>query len=99
MAIDTSGTVSVAEAARRLNRSTEQVRRYLREGKLAGHRIGNQWFVEERALERLVSDGKIERLIPEEVMERIARTRQAIYERTGKTFDIVAALREDRESH
>ena len=45
------GYVTVAEAARRLNRSIEQVRRYLREGKLPGRRIGLQWFIEERALE------------------------------------------------
>ena len=42
--------MTVAEAARRLNRSIEQVRRYLREGRLAGRRIGQQWFIEEAAL-------------------------------------------------
>jgi len=45
------GYVTVAEAARRLDRSIEQVRRYLREGKLPGRRIGLQWFIEEGALE------------------------------------------------
>src|SRR2546428_5563851 len=40
----------VADAARRLDRSIEQVRRYLREGRLAGRRIGQQWFIEEAAL-------------------------------------------------
>lgn len=44
------GTVTVAEAARRLGRSIEQVRRYLREGKLRGQRIGQQWFVDEASL-------------------------------------------------
>ena len=42
--------LSVSEAARRLNRSTEQVRRYLREQRLRGHRIGGQWFIEAKAL-------------------------------------------------
>lgn len=42
--------LSVAEAAQRLNRSTEQVRRYLREKRLRGHRIGGQWFIEAKAL-------------------------------------------------
>ncbi len=42
--------LTVAEAARRLSRSIEQVRRYLREGRLAGRRIGQQWFIEEAAL-------------------------------------------------
>jgi len=44
------GYVSVNEAARRLGRSIEQVRRYLREGRLRGRRIGQQWFTEEEAL-------------------------------------------------
>jgi len=44
------GYISVNEAARRLGRSLEQVRRYLREGKLPGRRIGGQWFIEEEAL-------------------------------------------------
>ncbi|MGH9203259.1 MAG: helix-turn-helix domain-containing protein [Vicinamibacterales bacterium] len=44
------GYVTVAEAARQLGRSIEQVRRYLREGRLPGRRIGQQWFIEEDAL-------------------------------------------------
>lgn len=44
------GYVTVNAAARRIGRSTEQVRRYLREGKLAGKRIGGQWFIRETAL-------------------------------------------------
>jgi excisionase family DNA binding protein len=48
--IETEGMITVAEAAKRLNRSIEQVRRYLREGKLKGQRIGNQWFVDEASL-------------------------------------------------
>ena len=42
--------VSVAETAKRLGRSTEQVRRYLREGRLSGRRVGGQWFIETRAV-------------------------------------------------
>jgi excisionase family DNA binding protein len=44
------GMITVQEAARRLGRSIEQVRRYLREGKLRGERIGQQWFIEEASL-------------------------------------------------
>lgn len=44
------GYMTVEQAARRLDRSIEQVRRYLREGKLPGRRIGQQWFIEEAAL-------------------------------------------------
>ena len=36
---------TVAEAATYLGRSTEQVRRYLRDGALVGYRTGQQWFV------------------------------------------------------
>lgn len=43
--------LSVAETARLLNRSTEQVRRYLREGRLAGRRVGGQWFIEQSAVD------------------------------------------------
>jgi len=44
------GMITVQEAARRLGRSIEQVRRYLREGKLRGERIGQQWFINEESL-------------------------------------------------
>ena len=43
--------ITVAEAAHRLGRSIEQVRRYLREGKLKGQRIGQQWFIDPASLE------------------------------------------------
>lgn len=53
--MDSSGNerdlISVAEAARTLSRSTEQVRRYLREGRLPGRRVGGQWFIERAAVE------------------------------------------------
>jgi len=89
--------VSVAEAAKRLNRSTEQVRRNLRDGKLRGQRVGNQWFVDETCL---VSE-KLEPkpLIPRDLVERINRTRKDIYLRNGVVFDVVQLIREDRESH
>lgn len=49
--MDGQGFVTVADAAKRLERSTEQVRRYLREGRLAGKRFGGQWFIEVAALD------------------------------------------------
>jgi len=48
--VSLEGMITVAEAAKRRDRSLEQVRRYLREGKLKGQRIGGQWFVEEASL-------------------------------------------------
>src|SRR5918994_6628196 len=38
--------ITVAETAKLLGRSTEQVRRYLREGELPGRRLGGQWFID-----------------------------------------------------
>ena len=60
--------VTVAQAARILERSTEQVRRYLREERLPGQRIGGQWFIERSAL-RAFADS--------------ARTRQTFLNRVG----------------
>jgi excisionase family DNA binding protein len=48
--VDNGELLTVAEAAIRLDRSTEQVRRYLREGRLPGRRIGGQWFIDEHVL-------------------------------------------------
>ena len=88
------GMITVAEAARRLNRSIEQVRRYLREGKLRGERIGGQWFVEERALGAPNS----EPLIPRELAESIRTLREEIRRRHG-TFDVVDMVRKSRQEH
>ena len=43
--------IPVKGVAKRLGRSTEQVRRYLREGTLQGIQIGQQWFVEPDVLD------------------------------------------------
>lgn len=53
--------LSVAETAQRLQRSTEQVRRYLREKRLRGHRIGGQWFIEAKALTEFLAYSAEER--------------------------------------
>jgi excisionase family DNA binding protein len=47
--------ISVGDAAKRLERSTEQVRRYLREGRLKGQRIGGQWFIDRSTLDAFAS--------------------------------------------
>ncbi|MGI8475130.1 MAG: helix-turn-helix domain-containing protein [Thermomicrobiales bacterium] len=49
--MDSAKLVTVAEAAKRLERSTEQVRRYLREERLTGQRLGGQWFIDRAALD------------------------------------------------
>ncbi|MFH1141519.1 MAG: helix-turn-helix domain-containing protein [Chloroflexota bacterium] len=50
MTEELEGHITVNEAARKMGRSTEQVRRYLREGRLPGKRIGGQWFIRETAV-------------------------------------------------
>jgi excisionase family DNA binding protein len=50
-----SARLTVADAARILDRSTEQIRRYLREGVLPGERIGNQWFINQFDLDQMLA--------------------------------------------
>ena len=93
--IETNGMVTVAEAAKRLNRSIEQVRRKLREGKLKGQRIGNQWFVEEGAMVELDTNSAF--LVSRELLKRIDRNSQAIFQRSGMV-DVKGLLDEVREN-
>ena len=60
--------LTVAQAARLLERSTEQVRRYLRENRLPGQRLGGQWFIEREAVQQFLDD---------------ARTKQTFVDRIG----------------
>jgi excisionase family DNA binding protein len=92
--IDTDGTITVAEAAKRLHLSTEQVRRKLREGKLKGQRIGNQWFVDELSVGQSTATNW---LVSRELLRQIDETREAIFRRNGITFDAVAMVNQVRE--
>jgi len=65
--------LSVGDAARRLERSTEQVRRYLREGRLKGQRIGGQWFIERDTLDQFANS---------------MRTQQTFVQRLGRASAI-----------
>lgn len=65
--------LSVGDAAKRLERSTEQVRRYLREGRLQGQRIGGQWFIERATLDHFAA---------------ATRTQQNFVQRLGKASAI-----------
>jgi excisionase family DNA binding protein len=94
--ITLEGMITVAETARRLNRSTEQVRRYLREGKLRGQRIGNQWFVEESAARDSMTTRYEQQM---EVLQRIRENREAILRESGlqpRGAEIIRQVREDR---
>jgi len=65
--------LSVGDAAKRLERSTEQVRRYLREGRLKGQRIGGQWFIDRSTLDQFLTS---------------TRTRQTFVQRLGRASAI-----------
>jgi hypothetical protein len=107
---DVEGYITVQKAANALHRSTEQVRRYLREGKLEGRRIGGQWFIREPAVlyrtreqEEMKEEYKqvagftLERI---NAIERINRRREVIrtrWDREGITMDAVALVEELRE--
>ena len=96
--IDTKGMNTVAEAAKRINRSIEQVRRKLREGKLKGQRVNNQWFVD--GTEIRGKEREAQPLIPREVMADVRRVAQRIAERNpGYVFDPVDMVRRAREDH
>jgi excisionase family DNA binding protein len=45
--------LTVPEAARRVGRNPETVRRWIREGKLAARKVGTQHVIEERDLDAL----------------------------------------------
>lgn len=89
------GMLTVAEVARRLGRSTEQVRRYLRENKLPGKRIGNQWFVPVKALEQ----EEMDRLTRERlaIFEEVRALREVVYKRVGKLYSLEELIDEARE--
>jgi excisionase family DNA binding protein len=55
MAEQGDGLITVADTAKLLGRSTEQVRRYLREGELPGRRLGGQWFIDRGDAEAFLS--------------------------------------------
>lgn len=78
--------LTVAQAARMLDRSTEQVRRYLREERLQGQRIGGQWFIDRAALQEFAD---------------AARARQSFVRRIGpartlRPLDSVIGIAEGR---
>ena len=97
--IDTSGMITVAETAERLHISQEQVRRWLRSGKLHGQRLGRQWFLDEATVTEQ-SVIKKEYLISREFIRGVRELRRKINaENKGEPFDAVAMIREARESN
>jgi excisionase family DNA binding protein len=48
--------LTVPEAARRVQRNPETVRRWIREGRLRAHKVGTQHVIEEEDLARMTED-------------------------------------------
>jgi excisionase family DNA binding protein len=96
MIMKDSNSLSLQEVARELGRSLEQVRRYVREGKLPAQKLGMQWFVTRRDLEAFKSNGG--RAAGEDVLARAKAIRERIQNRVG-LIDVVELLEESRRSH
>jgi excisionase family DNA binding protein len=77
---------TVQEAANELGLSIEQVRRHLRERKLSGQKLGQQWFVDEKSLEEMANPGS--RI---KALSQTRRIRWKIKERHGN-IDILELL-------
>jgi excisionase family DNA binding protein len=83
-------TLTVPEAARRIGKNPETVRRWIREGKLRSVKVGTQHLVDERDLANLIAQGAATAPIPPE------------WQRTfwGDPMpDVVAAVRRSRAGH
>ena len=92
----TEQDLTLNQVAQELNRSLEQVRRYVRGGKLPARKLGLQWFVRRKDLDTFRGvEGKPS---PKELMERIRANRERIRARVG-SLDVVELLEESRRSH
>ncbi len=89
-------TLTLQEVARELGRSLEQVRRYVREGKLPARKVGMQWFVSRRALDDFIGSGGRAREL--DVSARAKALRERIKARAG-LLDVVELLKESRRSN
>ena len=89
-------TLTLKEVARELGRSLEQVRRYVREGKLPARKLGMQWFVSRRALEAFQGNGG--GASQADIAGRARALREQIKARVG-SIDVVKLLDESRGSH
>ena len=94
--VEPGETLNLKDVARELGRSLEQVRRYVREGKLPAQKLGMQWFVSRRALEAFQGNGG--RVTQPDILARAKALREQIKARVG-LIDVVELLDEDRRSH
>ncbi|MDQ4124401.1 MAG: helix-turn-helix domain-containing protein [Actinomycetota bacterium] len=80
--------LTVPEAARRVGKDPETVRRWIRAGRLRSQKVGTQHLIEEADLDALVSKS-----------DRLARPAEWETTRDGRPMpDAVALIREIRDS-
>jgi excisionase family DNA binding protein len=82
--------ITVPEAARRVGRNPETVRRWIREGKLRSQKVGTQHLVDERELDAFVVD-------PDEMLPLPEEWR--LMEDGTPQLNWVELVRRSRESH
>jgi excisionase family DNA binding protein len=83
-------TLTVPEAARRVGRNPETIRRWIREGKLPSRKVGMQHLIEERDLDAATQPDAARLQLP------------ADWQRTfwgGPMPDFLAIIRAQREEH
>ena len=86
----TTTVLTVPEAAKRVRRDPETVRRWIRAGRLRSQRVGTQHLIDEGDLEALLDDGPETLPLPEEWKLTISGRPQPNW---------VRLVRESRESH
>ena len=92
--INPADDLTLLQVARELNRSLEQVRRYVREGKLRSHKLGMQWFVNRQDLKSFKHGAS--QSGQDDVLERIRTHRQNIEMRVGK-INVIELLDRSRD--
>ena len=80
--------ITVPEAAKRIGRNPETIRRWIREGKLPAHKVGTQHVIDEAVLDAYVSDES------DTLPTRFTKTFWG-----GPMPDWARLVREDRDAH
>ncbi len=89
----TTTKLALRDVARQLDRSVEQVRRYIREGKLPAQQLGLQWFVDQRDVDRFRGNQTSGDRIG--VIEQARELRERIRRESGM-IDVIVLLDELR---
>lgn len=100
MAVETENLITVREAAKECQRTTETVRRWIWDGKLPARKLGNQLFVRKADL-ALLGHGSAgpDRAARLAALEEARAIRESIRQRIGGNLDILQDLDQSRESH